>query len=391
MKNTINDLSILTPNGFKKFKGLRRLLKKCVKIGFNHSDISDIVVSLDHIFFVDNLPVKTDELSPGDMLTHKKYGNVKITSIQDIGEQYVYDPVDVDGDNTYYSGGLTSHNCSFIGSTATLIASEHLEKLSIQEPVTVKYNDLFKIYEEPKSNKKYILGVDVAEGVGGDYSVIQVLSINKDKQMEQVATYANNLIAPYDFAQICIGISDYYNNAEMLIENNNVGAVLIQTIWYDYDIDRIINTDTKKGRRELGIKATTRTKARGTTNLKRCVENGWLKIVDEVTINELGAFEEVRPGVYKCGSETGHDDHVMSLMWGCYFIETNHFEASGNETVKRIDEEYVLTAAVFDDDMDYHSNNSPIDPFGNLSGGDFGSSYSDFGDYGSFGSYGDFY
>ena len=353
MKNTLNKLQILTPNGFKHFLGIRRKEAECIKILFSNSSVLPLTVSVNHTFIVNNISTMASNLKKGDFLSHKHYGNVEIADIEYLGNQDVYDPVEVDGDNTYYSDDIISHNCSFIGSTATLIAAEYLEMMVIAGPKMVKYDTLFKIYAEPEKGKTYILGIDVAEGVGGDYSVVQVLSINKSKQMEQVAVYANNTIKPYDFAQICIGISDYYNEAEMLIENNNSGQVLLTTIWYDYDVDRIINTDTKKGRRELGIRATTRTKSIGTANLKRCIENGWLKIVDATTITELGQFEEVRPGVYKASSETGHDDHVKSLLWGAYFIESGMFEAADIDAVKVIDDDYILVPAVLDDDYQY--------------------------------------
>lgn len=352
MKNDLSKLEILTPSGFKKFKGLRRQEKETLAIEFESDAVKKIVVTVDHIFFNKEGAIEAGDLKVGDFLEHQEYDDVKIAKITNIGMQLVYDPIEVDDGNLYYSNYLTSHNCSFIGSSATLISSEYLEAFVITEPIETKYDGMFKIYEVPQEKASYVLGIDVAEGVGGDYSVIQVIKVMPGKRMEQVAVYANNLIKPYDFSQVIIAISDFYNEALMMIENNHGGMMVTSTIWYDYDIDRIINTDTRKGRRELGIRATSHTKYAGNSHLKRCVENQWLKIVDIKTIQELGTYEEIRAGIFKANSESGHDDHVMSLIWACYYTETLFYENKGSNELetKTIDQEYVLTACVFDDD-----------------------------------------
>ena len=82
----------------------------------------------------------------------------------------------------------------------------------------------------------------------------------------------------------------YYSK---MIENNDIGALVAEKIWYDYECDRIINVD-KKG---LGVRATRKTKLAGNLMLKRYMENGWINIVDRRTIYELSRYEEVTPNV----------------------------------------------------------------------------------------------
>jgi intein/homing endonuclease len=193
----------------------------------------------------------------------------------------------------------------FLGSSKTLVSSDILERLAGQtvDPIALSQGDCLWIYERPIDNAFYILGVDSAKGTYSDYSVVQVLKIKSEFDIEQVAKYRFNGISPQDFSQVCIGISDYYNQAYMMVENNDVGGQVADAIWYQYDCDRILNCD-KKG---LGIRATRKSKLEANMLLKKYMEEGWLKIRDKDTIYELTLYEEVSPDVFNAG-RTNHDD-----------------------------------------------------------------------------------
>ena len=59
-----------------------------------------------------------------------------------------------------------------------------------------------KIWKLPEDDRVYVMGVDTAEGVGLDSSVVQVLDITDLNKIEQVACYANNRIDPTSFTDI---------------------------------------------------------------------------------------------------------------------------------------------------------------------------------------------
>ena len=214
------------------------------------------------------------------------------------------------------------YNCKFLGSSSTLIDSDALERVVPKHPIDLKYGGLMQIFEQPCDGKHhYILGVDSAGGTGGDYSIVQVLKIVAYNDIHQVATYACNTISPHNFAEICVAISDYYFGALMMVENNEMGGQVADKIWYDLECDRILNTDSKG----IGTRATRKSKLIANMLAKRCIEDGWLKIYNAETIRQFSIYEEVSPNVFK-GPRMDHDDHVTSIIWGLYYLQTPYFE-----------------------------------------------------------------
>lgn len=238
------------------------------------------------------------------------------------------------------------YNCQFLGSSSTLIESETLERVKTIEPVSLKWSSALQIFEEPKPNVTYVLGIDTAKGVGNDYSIIQVLKIIDDRNVEQVATYRNNMISPYDYASVCLSIAQYYNDAYMMVESNSEGGEVLTVLWYDFEYENICNCD-KNG---LGIRSTKTSKLHANLLLKEYMEKGWLKINNKNTIYELSRYVEVTPNVFKSETQTTHDDEVTSLLWGLWFIRTPFYD--GKTTDRTIDSKYNLT--------DDSSNDTPF-------------------------------
>lgn len=212
------------------------------------------------------------------------------------------------------------YNCSFIGSANTLVDYKILNSLIAKHEIELKLGDRFSIFEHPQKDAKYILGVDTSKGFGQDFSVVQVLKINGVQDIEQVATFADNRTDVRDFAAIIKDISEMYNNAFMIVENNDVGGVVANTLWYEMECDRVLNTEPK----EIGTRASKKTKLIALMLLKRYIENGWLKIHNAETIEQLSRFGEVSLGMFK--ATVGHDDHVSALYWGLYYLQTPFFE-----------------------------------------------------------------
>ena len=82
------------------------------------------------------------------------------------------------------------------------------------------------IWEYPDYSKEYIVTADVARGDGTDYSAVQVFDA---EEIEQVAEYKGQL-STTDFGNFLIEVSTKYNDALLVIENNNVGWATIQTV-----------------------------------------------------------------------------------------------------------------------------------------------------------------
>lgn len=213
--------------------------------------------------------------------------------------------------------------CAFLGSSQLLISPEYIERYGAfySDPIDFKYNGALQIFEKPQSGSRYILGVDTAAGNGGDYSVIQVLKIDSPTHIEQVAVFRANEIIYTAFGNAVVDISTMYNNAYIMLENNDLGSQLCLYIWYELECDRLVNLEKK----QLGVRSTARSKVAACLNMKRLFELGYLIIKDTETINEISTFVEVRPNVFKA-QDGSHDDLVTSLMWALYFLKTPYFE-----------------------------------------------------------------
>jgi len=328
------DLQIKTPEGWKDFDGIAKLPDQSL-FKFMLEDGKFIIVNLNHNFSQNNIPIKARNLVEGECIDTKD-GLKKIKNIEYVGEGDVYDVLEVSEIHKYLSNGIVNFNCKFLGSSNTLIEGDTLEQIDTIDPIVTKWSGLLQIYELPQPNKLYIMGVDTSEGTGNDFSVIQILRIDEEFKVEQVAVYKCNTIDVSKFAQVCCSVSEYYNNAFMMIENNGVGSILANIIWHEYEYDYILNCD-KTG---LGIRSTKKSKLSGNLLLKRYLEEGWLILHDKATVYELSLYEEVKPDVYRCGTYE-HDDHVTSLIWALYFLITSFFDGK-SMGVKAVDDKYKI-------------------------------------------------
>lgn len=250
--------------------------------------------------------------------------------------------------------------CRFLGSSNTLVDSDILERMVQETPIEFKYNGALQIFEPPKENGFYVLGVDSGKGSQSDYSVIQVIKVNADKDIEQVAIYRSNTIDVHDYAVVVDDISKYYNNALMMVESNDIGEVVCDVLWNDLECDRLINYD-KKG---LGIRSTRKTKLAGNLLLKKYIENGWLTIKDATTIYELSIYEEVSPNVFHAAGQNDHDDCVTSLVWAIFYLTSTFYDPEKNTgDVKKLDGRFkneIDEMVMFDNDGFFNPNNNQI-------------------------------
>jgi hypothetical protein len=78
--------------------------------------------------------------------------------------------------------------------------------------------------EPPHMADRYVIGVDIGGGVGGDYSALCVVSVST-KQV--VYTERNNRITPASWAHRVIQVASRYNQALVLAESNNHGHAFL--------------------------------------------------------------------------------------------------------------------------------------------------------------------
>lgn len=312
LKDNNSQLKILTPDGYKDFYGIKQSEKECYRVV--HSD-GEIIVSIDHKFqLYDDTFEEIQNIIPGEIIKHKNGFYSKILRKIPIGIRKVYSPIQVKDTETYISNDIVSHNCSFIGSSKTLVSGDAIEKLRVENPIKIAYDYCMRVYEEPVKGALYIMGVDSATGTGGDYSAFQVLRVYNSRRIEQVCCYNSNVVKVGEYSRIVHETSLRYNNAMMIVESDNIGEQVCNELWYTLESENMINTDKKV----LGTKATKKSKLNACIKLRDFIEEGRLLVKDSTTIEQLSRFEETnQPNVFK-GASGINDDLVSSLYWAVY-------------------------------------------------------------------------
>ena len=132
-------------------------------------------------------------------------------------------------------------DCDFITSGTSVIDARILEeckKTMVQDPVEKRGMDgNLWIWQPPNYTKDYIVCADVGRGDGKDYSAFHVIDV---ENIEQVAEYKGRM-STKDFGNMLVSISTEYNDALLIIENNNIGWATIQQV-IDRDYQNLFYT-----------------------------------------------------------------------------------------------------------------------------------------------------
>ena len=236
---------------------------------------------------------------------------------------------------------------TFFGTGHSLINAQTLMGLRAQSPIEEREGGLFRIYNLPTSNHEYMLFADVSKGRGQDYSTFSVIDISS-RPFKQVAVYRNNTISPILFPDVIYKYAKLYNNAYVVIEANDQGALVANGLYYDHEYEELHQTHNKSGKAShLGVEINRKIKRIGCSGFKDVLESGRLDIVDEHTIMEVSTFEAKGQSFEAC--DNNHDDIVMNLVLFGYIITTMKFAEMTDINIKEV--MYKQRMAEIEDDV----------------------------------------
>ena len=184
------------------------------------------------------------------------------------------------------------------------------------------------IWNYPDYSKKYLICADVARGDGTDYSAAQVFDL---EEMEQVAEYKGQL-GTTEFGNFLIELATKYNDALLVVENNNIGWATLQTIidrgyenlFYQEKNHLVVDEDMHQTNRYRnidknkvpGFTTTMKTKPLVVAKMEEYTREKMVKLKSMRLIDELFVF------IYKNNKTEAldgyNDDLVMSysiLLW----------------------------------------------------------------------------
>jgi len=222
------------------------------------------------------------------------------------------------------------------------------EDINVATEGYLSFDPDFDIEESGSSEKFFMFSVDIAEGNGGDDSVINIFEVEpmSDKEIEgylspgamydffrinQIGIFRSNEHLLEDFAKVLYTLAiDVFNseNVKMIIEYNTYGSILLQYLTTvfpsrnEFEDEMVLRFkhrhDAKTSKPGLRLKSDN--KSVFCQNFKKLLEMNRIQINDIQTVQEASLFGIVRNGSY--GAQMGNDDAIMTCITASEFFGT---------------------------------------------------------------------
>lgn len=226
----------------------------------------------------------------------------------------------------------------FIGSASTLISPTKLSAMSYIHPI--RKQDDIDFYEEPKKGHKYLITADCARGLRLDYSAFVVIDVTS-LPYKVVAKYRSNIITPLIFPQFLNNIGNFYNKAWLLVETNDVGSQVAESLAYEHSYENLLQT-VSRGRAGFvlgsgqgaknGVTTTSSVKTKGCSNFKSLVETNRLIIEDYDIYVEMTTFTRKGDSAdSQFAAEPGtNDDLIMCCVLFSWCVQSEYWKELTN-------------------------------------------------------------
>jgi len=227
-------------------------------------------------------------------------------------------------------------DCDFLTSGTGVIDPIILEKMRKSlciDPIEKRGIDSnMWVWEPPNYSKDYLVCADVGRGDSADYSAFHVIEL---ETLTQVAEYKGR-INTKDFGNMLVSVATEYNDALLIIENNNIGWATIQQV-IDRDYPNLFYTSkdlqyvdvqhqvTNKHYREeksmvAGFSTTSKTRPLIISKLEEFFREESVVIRSNRLIDELLTFVYINN---RAQAMNGYnDDLVMSFAIGLWVRDT---------------------------------------------------------------------
>jgi len=251
--------------------------------------------------------------------------------------------------------------------TENQVEFEHREIVEFDD-AEIDYSGLlwkpgFNLDEIEEDYNYWVFSVDIAEGVGGDYSVINIFQLKMLEQKDwksittpgsfvdffaisQVGRFRSNSHTIEEFAKsLYILTFDLFfsENVKLIIEWNMFGGELIkrmETVFpqrNEFDEESVVKfkhrVDAKT--KQFGLKVKKDNKPIFCQNFKKYITQNKIQIFDKDTIKESSTFGKLSNGSY--AGQLGNDDLIMTCINSSEFFTTLDFSDFVEEIYDEID------------------------------------------------------
>lgn len=227
-------------------------------------------------------------------------------------------------------------DCDFISSGHTVIEGEILQKYMDTTSDPLEYRGLSQdlwVWKPVDYSRDYMVVADVSRGDASDYSTFHVMDV---ETIEQVAEFRAK-VKPDDFGRILVSIATEYNNALLVVENANLGYMVLQRIidmgyqnvYYSYKNDPYVDPEVHlmkaydlKNKSDMtpGFTLSHVNRPLVVGKLEYYMMQEYCKINSKRLVNELMTFIWLndRPQA----ARGYHDDLVMAFAMGLWVRDT---------------------------------------------------------------------
>lgn len=269
----------------------------------------------------------------------------------------------------------------FIASSSLLLGADSLKKLQQNQKEFVhrelpafdeediKYDGLewdpdFNLDDIEEDSNYWLFSIDIAEGNGGDYSIINIFKIELMDQadwkrvtspgsfvdffrLRQIGRFRSNEHTIEEFAKsVYILAFDmfYSENVKLIIEWNMFGGELIkrlETVFpqrNEFDEEMVVKFKHRIDARtaSFGLKIKKDNKPIFCQNFKKYITQNRIVIKDKKTVYEASTFGKMPNGSY--AGQLGNDDLIMTSINSSEFFFTLDFSDFAEEIYDTVDD-----------------------------------------------------
>ncbi len=318
---------------------------------FNNDRCTDEMVK--SLNFIDKNGLETSILAISEITTWKD------EAVKDIGGE---DAFNQEYGLRFINGSKSLLNEAIIEDL--LRGKKHFEFSELDElkKLRFSYQDLKWIDDDdvfiPIKRKEYkiLMSVDISEGLGQDYSVINIFKVSEKSvdlieeqkykyksivdffRLEQIAIYRNNFISVKQLAELLYLIAfEYFNpeNVKIVLELNNYGNTLLAEMPHVFDGNNQYGSSIfvrykhriDSNEEKVGLKVGDN-KNMMVKDYQELMQTKGLIVTNEDNIREITTFVKhtTTSGNVRYAADVGHDDTVMTLVNLSSVFSKNEFK-----------------------------------------------------------------
>ena len=211
--------------------------------------------------------------------------------------------------------GLMNQEHPTVPDDAFLSSALHvfdLIKLAKVKPRKVSHETKgWKLFEEPKEGRRYVIGADPSEGVSGDNSAASIIDA---VTLQEVGFFYSKVTKPPEFAKALAFAGKLFNNALIAVERNNHGHTVLDRLKDIYsNVFMMFKTEERRKKRtkKLGWETNRKTRPLILDNLEELVDEGLFEPSSAILKKEMMNF--ITDDTGKRQAKVGkHDDLLMA-------------------------------------------------------------------------------